>query len=167
MLYIFRLPKNTQHKGRKSRNTTEGKIKESGKMQIKAEDVKVHYLIPTNAQNFPSFRKMLSSGVLPTCQYIPTKLGPQVLPGGGFLLLETLGLVQQQGLLSWSKQSPPPPQGEARQGDANSSKQERGGLISSPGPEPPQRARPSPGHKPRLPATPVSLFQEPFNSPLT
>lgn len=28
-------------------------IKESGKMWIKAEDVEVHYLIPTNAQNFP------------------------------------------------------------------------------------------------------------------
>lgn len=62
---------------------------------------------------------MLSSGVLPTRQYTPTKLGPQVLPGGGFLLQETLGLVQQQGLLSWSKQPLPPPQGEARQGDAN------------------------------------------------
>ena len=58
---------------------------------------------------------MLSSGVLPTRQYTPTKLGPQVLPGGGFLLQETLGLVQQQGLLSWSKQPLPPPQGEARQ----------------------------------------------------
>lgn len=71
MLYIFRLPKNTQHKGRKSRNTTEGKIKESGKMQIKAEDVKVHYLIPTNAQNFPSFIKCCLRVCSPPASILP------------------------------------------------------------------------------------------------
>ena len=81
---------------------------------------------------------MLSLGVLPTRQHTGTKMGLQVLPGGSFLLLKALGLVQKQGLLSWSKQklqSLLPPQGEAGQGDANSLKQEQGGLISSPGPE--------------------------------
>lgn len=70
---------------------------------------------------------MLSSGVFPTRQHTPTKLGLPVLLGGSFLLLETRGLVQQQGLLSWRKQklqTPPPPQGEAGQGDAYSLKQE-------------------------------------------
>ena len=106
---------------------------------------------PHKCSKLSIIKKMLSLGVLPTRQHTATKLGLQVLPGGSFLLLEALGLVQQQGLLSWSKQklqSLLPPQGEAGQGDANSLKQEQGGLISSPGPELPHRARPSPGHKP-------------------